>query len=161
MELRAHMAYPLYFIQQAAAALDGGSSMGTSLLCRAALEAAYCQFFQHALPAADGKGYDMGGEPKLLPGQGRPGDRVDFRGVMDAIEASHLLDVEQLLASKRIRDNGNWVAHIIQVTEKERRLSSDLFHWTPWISEDRARKDLEDTIAIVRIIENALPSLYK
>src|SRR5205809_5370348 len=77
-ELRTHMAYPLYFLQQAAAAHDGGSSIGTSLLRRAALEAAYCQFLQYAVPAAGGKGYDMTREPNLLPGQEKHGDRVDF-----------------------------------------------------------------------------------
>src|SRR5207249_11984203 len=65
-ELRTHMAYPLYFLQQAAAALDGGSSIGTSLLCRASVEAAYCQFLQYAVSAADGKGYNLTREPRLL-----------------------------------------------------------------------------------------------
>src|SRR6266581_1305559 len=81
IEMRTHRAYPLYFIQQAAAALDGGSSIGTSLLCRAALEAAYCQFLQYAVSAADGKGYNLTREPRLLPGQKEHGDRVDFGGV--------------------------------------------------------------------------------
>jgi hypothetical protein len=160
-ELRTHMAYPLYFLQQAAAALDGGSTIGTSILCRAALEAAYCQFLQYAVPLADGSGYDMTRQAGPLPGQRKPGDRVDFGGVVQAIEASNLLDVEQLLASKRIRHNGNWVAHIVQVTEKEGLLSLDPLHWTPWIDETRARADLEDALDIVRTIESAFPSIYK
>ena len=139
-ELRTHMAYPIYFLQQAAAALDGGSTIGTSLLCRAALEAAYCQF---------------------LPGQRELGDRVNFGGVMRAIKGSKLLDVEQLLASERIRHNGNWVAHVIQISEKERQQSSDPLHWTPWIDETRARADLVETLGILRTVENAFPSIFK
>ena len=160
-ELRTHMGYPLYFIQQAAAALDGGSTIGTSLLCRAAVEAAYCQFLQYAVPAANGQGYNMTSLPKLLPGQKKPGDHVVFARVMRAIEASKLLDVEQLLASKRIRADGNWVAHVVQITEKERLISSDPLHGTPWIDEKRARTDLEDTMGILRAVETAFPSIYK
>jgi hypothetical protein len=160
-ELRTHMAYPLYFLQQAAAALDGGSTIGTSLLCRAAIEAAYCQFLQYAVPTADGTGYTMRREPRLLPGQTKLGDRVNFGGVMHAIKESKLLDIEQFLASERIRHNGNWVAHVIQISEKERQQSSDPFHWTPWIDETRARADLVDALGILRTVENAFPSIYK
>jgi len=160
-ELRTHMAYPIYFLQQAAAALDGGSTIGTSLLCRAALEAAYCQFLQYAMPTVDGTGNAMHREPRLLPGQRELGDRVNFGGVMRAIKGSKLLDVEQLLASERIRHNGNWVAHVIQISEKGRQQSSDPLHWTPWIDETRARADLVETLGILRTVENAFPSIFK
>ena len=80
---------------------------------------------------------------------------------MGAIEESKILDVEQLLASKRIRHNGNWVAHIVQMSEEERLQSSDPFHWTPWIDETRARADLEDALGILRTLESSFPSIYK
>ena len=50
---------------------------------------------------------------------------------------------------------------LLEITEKERLLSSDPFYWTPWIDEERARADLKDTMGIVRVIEHAFPSIYK
>ena len=160
-EKRAHISYPLYFLQQAAAALDGGSALGTSLLCRAALEAAYCFFLQWAGNAVSGHEHVMASAPQLLPGQKKPGDRAVFGNVMRRIEESKLLSPAQLKASERIRHNGNWVAHILQVTEKERLRSPNPLDWTPWIDENGAWADFEDAADIIRTIEGAFPSIYR
>lgn len=161
LEKRTHVAYPTYFLQQAAVAFDGGSTLGTSILCRASLEAAYCFFLQYAVRSVTGSGFDMAGIPHLLPGQRKAGDRVDFKGVMHQIKESGLLTPVQLLASRRIRDNGNWIAHIVQVTERERLQSPDPLHWTSWIDDNRAWADLEDTADILRAVEGAFPSIYR
>src|SRR2546427_2050931 len=159
--LRIRFSIALRFLEQAAAAFDGESTIGTSILCRATLEATYITFFQHAKKAADGKGYELVNRTQLVPGQNKPADRIRFGPVMQAIRESGVLSPEQLRASMRVHENGNWVAHIVERRAEELRRPSSWMDWKPWIDEDQAWADLQDTVDIVRPIETALPSIYK
>ena len=162
LDLRPHIAYPTHLFGQAARAFDGASTLGTSILCRAALEAAYCWFFQWTTDVGGQREPISGADgPKLLPGQDRPGDHVNFGAIMQLMREGKVLSSAQLEASERIRRNGNWVAHMIQITDRDRRKSPNPLDWTPWITDREAWADLEDTADILQTLEEALPSIYR
>lgn len=162
LDLRPHVAYPTHLLGQAARAFDGASALGTSILCRAALEAMYVWFLQWTTGPKGAVEQIRGPDgPTLLPGQKKPGDNVSFGPIMNLIRERGVLSEAQLGASDRIRRNGNWVAHMIQVTDRDRRKSSNPLDWTPWITDREAWADFEDTADILRTFEDALPSIYR
>src|SRR5438445_13100669 len=71
--------YAIVLFGQAGVAFDGGTPLGTCILCRATLEAAYCFFLERAKKQEGGGGFVWSDAAQLLPGQKQFGDRVFIR----------------------------------------------------------------------------------
>jgi hypothetical protein len=148
--------YAIVLFGQAGVAFDGGTPLGTCILCRATLEAAYCFFLQRAKKREGGDGFLWSDTAQLLPGQKQFGDRVIIGQVVDRIRESGLLSNSQLAADVRVRKHGNWVVHMLSMTEKEHLDFADPIQWTTWIQEEQAWADLVDTADILRTVRQAL-----
>ncbi len=146
--------YPSQLYHDAARAFDAGAYSGTTLLCRAVLEAAFYTFLTREVDAG-GKAVVHLPPPRKLTGELR---RVAFHEIWEAMRKVSvkfgILSDELMDAVKRIQMRGNVQAHIATHEDKQMLLSDSAEGTSPGpaleAGKEETWRDLRATGAILR-----------
>lgn len=145
------MGAALFVFNQAAVAFDSEAPLGTSILCRSALEAA-C----YAVLTSGRFRPELGDWEEEVPmGLDRKMRRVEWSEILAAIRLRGVLTDDQLRNMRRVREHGNVVAHIGPRMHKGTAAatrsgpSKDGLEKMTWITPETAWDDLTATADIV------------
>lgn len=149
---------PLVLFHQAVLAFDAGADWGTALLCRSALEAACYVFLTRRKMEGQGREMAFWSDPPLgLDGKVR---RVDFEEVRAGVIARQVLSPDGARDLKRIRDQGNIIAHLASRSDKHLLLPLDERLRSPlWVNRQQALEDLRDTASIFKTLADSMASV--
>jgi hypothetical protein len=141
-------AYSLF--GQACGALDAGADAGASLICRAAVEAAFYLVVTMKRPVDPSSWEldiprDLSSEPRM----------VEWRELTRAIAEEKILTSEQMERSRRVHDHGNLIAHLADRTLRK-IFSSPTKETLLWIGPKESAEDLRDTADILETMTDWL-----
>jgi hypothetical protein len=144
---------------QATRSFDVESYDAVCLLCRATVEAACYLYLTRKKQRIDGKIFGtLSDPPRRLDGSVR---RIPFPELQSGIKKKKVLSEEQLKDLERIKEHGDLIAHLAEVTDRNiwrsvaKNPDKNPFDAIPKIGEVEASKDLEDTISIIRTVTYA------
>jgi hypothetical protein len=143
---------PVMIFQDAVRAYNSKAYVGTSLICRAVLEAAFFQILT-TTKIGTAPGTWRIDFPRRLDGSFR---RASWPELVAAMGQRGILNEAELSEAKRVRKNGNLIAHVASMT-LERVLAANKGDVTQatWVMPWEAGEDLRDTADILKRLADA------
>jgi hypothetical protein len=143
---------PVTIFHDAVRAYNSQAYVGTSLICRAVLEAAFYQVLT-STKVGTAPGMWRIDFPRRLDGSFR---RVSWPELVAAIEKRRILNDPELLRAKRVRKNGNLIAHVGSMTlEAVDAAKEGPVNQAIWVMPWEAGEDLRDTAEILKRLADA------
>lgn len=162
-------------LREACLCFDASAYHGVAILCRAVLESAFIEFL--GFEWTGNNSFNIVSFPTTL--DGKPRD-LDYDELKNGIAQKVVFPREQQRAISRIREDGNFVAHIASRRIKQRfDLSKSFKRWQvsnvnvsdletvkainkllesrrQWVTHEEALKDLRDTSSIILTLCKAM-----
>ena len=130
---------------QASLAFDSGARMGSVILCRAALESAL-----YTLSYTKRKG--LMSWQLIEPRRNKKGEYVNVR-LSELLESiKDRVTPDEFCRIDRIKDDGDFVAHIADRLNKEKFQVEKVEEIRLWLSDAEALTDLKDTAALLHAL---------